>query len=511
MLITDWLHRAAERHPARIALEDAFNGRKLTYADLNRRASCFATLLVEEFKLHPGDRVAILSHNRPEYLEVLYGCAKSNTVLVCLNWRLAVGELSSIMDDCSPSVLVYESQFGVAANAIAAIHPNCALLVIDEHGGYEDMLSAAAPASNEMSPRSTDDAWHLLYTSGTTGRPKGVIQTFGMVFVNAINALLAGKVCSGDIFLNVLPFFHTGGLNLYTNPVLMVGGTVVIARRFDAAAAIARLSKDITSLFAVPTIYLTLASHPDFEAADFGAVRNFSVGGAPVPPRLAKIFARKGAVIAPGYGMTEAGPTIFAADLETASVKPLSVGKPVGLARTRIVGESGMEVIGSQPGELFIGGPVVTPGYWNKPDATTNTICDGWLKTGDVAYRDADGDVFIVGRKKDMYISGGENVYPVEIENVLQGVPGVAEAAVVGVPSEKWGEVGLAVLVAAKGCRIAEDDVLSACRSQLAGYKVPHFVQVVDALPRTPTGKVEKHKLAGLASSNNVEAIGVQE
>lgn len=507
MQVTDWLYRAAELYPTRIAVEDASDGRCFTFMELNLRASRFADVLANEHKLAMGSRVAILSHNRPEYLEVLYGCAKAGAVLVCLNWRLMADELLPIIDDCAPSLLVYEPEFAAVAAAIHDAHSECVLLPLDADGGYEHALANARSTAAEMPARDMNDIWHLLYTSGTTGKPKGVLQTYGMVLVNGVNTLLAGKVVQGDVFLNVLPFFHTGGLNLYTNPILMTGGTVIIMRRFDAAATIARLGRDVTSLFGVPAIYLQLAGHPDFANADLTRVRNLSIGGAPVPPSLAEAFARKGVVIAPSYGMTEAGPTIFAADIATAAAKPLSVGKPVGLAQIRIIDAMGEEIRDTARGELMIGGPVVTPGYWNRPTATAESIRDGWLSTGDIACRDADGDVFVVDRKKDMYISGGENVYPAEIESILYGLPGVAEAAVVGVPSEKWGEVGLAVLVAAKGDRISSDEVLLACRSKLAGYKVPHFVRVIDALPRTPSGKVEKHKLPMLLQLNDMRSV----
>jgi len=496
MLITDWLQRAADHHPQRIALEDIASGEWLDYATLDRRVGQIAWALCDRYRLAPGARVAVLAQNCFAHLELLFACARAELVFVPLNWRLAAAELRSIVQDCRPALLVYESDFATAG--VAAVEGiDCIQVALDDPHGYEAIPADAGGAIAAMEPRNDDDLWMLLYTSGTTGKPKGVMQTFGMVYVNAVNTLVSGKVLAGDVFLNVLPFFHTGGLNLYTLPVLMTGGTVIVERRFDPAITLARLSHDVVSMFAVPAIYLTLANHPDFAAARFPRLRNLSVGGAPIPPAIGDAFAAKGLVVAPSYGMTEAGPTIFASDPETAARKPLSVGKPVGAALIRLVDRDGHEIRGAGRGELQLAGPVVTPGYWNRQEATRDTIKNGWLGTGDIAVRDNDGDIFIVDRLKDMFISGGENVYPAEVENFLYDLPDIADAAVIGVPDTRWGEVGLAVVVPKPGRVIEPDRLRAACRAQLAGYKVPHHVRIVDALPRTPSGKVEKHKLRG--------------
>ncbi|MCP4615451.1 MAG: long-chain fatty acid--CoA ligase [Bradyrhizobium sp.] len=494
MLVTDWLRRAADHYPERVALEDIATGERLSYAALDGRVGRIAWTLRERYRLQPGARVAILAQNRFAHLELLFACARAGLVLVPLNWRLAATELRSIVRDFQPSLLVHEPDF--AAAAIAAVEEtDCIQLTLDDPQGYDAMQAKAGGSIAAMAPRQDSDLWMLLYTSGTTGQPKGVMQTFGMVYVNAVNTLVSGKVVPGDVFLNVLPFFHTGGLNLYTLPVLMTGGSVIIAPRFDPAATLARLSRDVVSMFAVPAIYLTLANHPDFTAARFPRLRNLSVGGAPIPPAIGEAFAAKGLVVAPSYGMTEAGPTIFASDPETAARKPLSVGKPVGAALVRLVDRDRNEISGEGRGELQIAGPVVTPGYWNRLEATRDAIEHGWLSTGDVAVRDGDGDIFIVDRLKDMFISGGENVYPAEVENFLYDLPDIAEAAVIGVPDPRWGEVGLAVVVPKPGMEIVPDRLRAACKSHLAGYKVPQHVRVVDSLPRTPSGKVEKHRL----------------
>lgn len=494
MLITDWLRSAADHHPQRIALQDVPTGARLSYAELDLRVGRIAWSLQESYHLPKGARIAILSQNRFAHIELIFAAARAGLVVVPLNWRLAASELSAIVQDFRPSLLIYEPEF--AAIATQALEGSaCVRLPLDDPQGYEALQSKAAGTIGTMAPRSDEDLWMLLYTSGTTGRPKGVMQTFGMVYVNAVNTLISGKVAPGDVFLNVLPFFHTGGLNLYTLPILMSGGTVIIERRFDPEATLMYLSNDVDSMFAVPAIYLALANHPAFPSTRFRRLRNLSVGGAPIPPVIGEAFAKKGIVVAPSYGMTEAGPTIFASDIQTAARKPLSVGKPVGASLVRLIDDSGNEIQHSGRGELQIAGPVVTPGYWDRPEATQEAIRDGWLSTGDVAVRDDDGDIFIVDRLKDMFISGGENVYPAEVENFLHDLPDVAEAAVIGVPDARWGEVGLAVVVPRPGSKVEPDRLRAACKVQLAGYKVPQHVRIVDALPRTPSGKVEKHKL----------------
>jgi fatty-acyl-CoA synthase len=341
-----------------------------------------------------------------------------------------------------------------------------------------------------------DETWYLLYTSGTTGRPKGVIQTFGMAFFNAVNAMLATKLSGDDVLLAALPFFHTGGLNLYANPILHAGGTVVIQKQFDAGEAIrwldGRGSVPITQFLGVPAVYLFISQHPEFASARFAAMRHWSAGGSPMPLALLETYAAKGIAICFGFGMTETGPTVFIPDEATARAKPGSVGKPVGSMLARVVDREGRDCGPGERGELLVRGPGVTPGYWRNPQATAEALREGWLHTGDVAYFDEDGDYWIVDRVKDMYISGGENVYPAEIENLLYRMPGVAEAAVIGVPDPRWVEVGLAVIVPAPGAQLTEEAVREYCRAGLAGYKVPKRVRFVDALPRTPAGKVEK-------------------
>lgn len=508
MYVVDWLHKHALHMPDKVALVDVESGRTVTYRQFDERASRFAEYLGERLRLAPGARVAVLAHNSSDYFEMLYGCAKAGMVMVCLNWRLAAAELLPILRDCSPDVLVAGDGFLATAAALADALPLRAVLHLaddesaDVPGGwteYEAMLAGSSGRVIEMPCRDEHEVWHLLYTSGTTGQPKGVIQTYGMVFFNAVNAMLANKITRDDVFLNVLPFFHTGGLNLYANPVLHAGGAVHIMRQFDAEVTLRKLDasagEGITMFFAVPAVYLFLSQHAGFAAADFSRVRNMSAGGSAVPRPLLEAYLAKGVTICFGFGMTETGPTVFVCDEATARRKIGTIGKPVGSMLTRVVDTQGRDVAPGERGELLIKGPGVTPGYWNLPQATDAAIRGGWLYSGDIAYMDEEGDYYIVDRAKDMFISGGENVYPAEVENVLFQLAAVSEAAVIGVPDARWGEVGMALVVAKPGMALDAEGVLAHCRAALASYKVPRHVRMIEALPRTPSGKVEKHKL----------------
>ncbi|MGE5145228.1 MAG: AMP-binding protein, partial [Candidatus Eiseniibacteriota bacterium] len=312
-----------------------------------------------------------------------------------------------------------------------------------------------------------------------------------------VNLTGAIDLTARDVTLNYLPLFHTAGINLHTLPTLIAGGSVVVLPGFDADRFFDLIEAGrITALLAVPAIYQALSVHARFADADLSKVRSWSSGGAPLAHALIDIYAKRGVTLCQGYGMTETGPTTFLMRPEEAERKLGAVGRPLMMTESRIVGVDGRDVAAGEAGELLIRGANVTPGYWNRPDATAETLdADGWLHTGDVARVDADGYVYIVDRIKDMYISGGENVYPAEVENVLAGHPDVLEASVIGVPDERWGEVGCAYVIPRPGRAVDDAALRVYCREHLAGYKVPKSFVVVDDLPRTPAGKVRKHVL----------------
>lgn len=506
MYTFDWLAKQADLRPDKTALIDEATGRRFTYAAFHERAGRFAAVVRQEWRLQPGDRVALLAHNSSDYFEILWGCAKAGVILVCLNWRLAVPELEFIMRDADPVALIYDPPFAAVAAELAETLGLERVMALGDEAGIGRLVyeSALAQAGHPIVMPATplDTPWYILYTSGTTGRAKGVIQTHGMVLYNALNIGLAIDLTADDVTLNLLPCFHTGGLNLYANPTFHVGGTAIIQRTFEPATTLRLLAEEATAFFGVPAVYLFLSQHPDFTTTHFAQMRSWGCGGAPMPHSLLETYAQQGIVIRQGFGMTETGPTVFMVDEAHALSKLGSVGKPQMYVAVRIVDQNGRDLPAGQPGELLIQGPGVTPGYWQRPETTAETIVDGWLHTGDVAVCDEDGYYTIVDRWKDMFISGGENVYPAEVENVIFRLEGVAEVAVIGVPDETWGEVGRAIVVLKPGYTLTEAEVLHFCSRHLARYKVPKSAVFVPSLPRNAAGKVLKHQLRRQATGD---------
>lgn len=490
--IPDIAAKRAALTPDRLAFREIETGRAVTYAEFHGRAGRIAALL-HQHGIAGGDRVAILTHNDIAFFETLVACARAGAILVPLNWRQPAAELGPVIENCRPSLLLSDKTHDEIATALAAAHrlPHLGRAQFDA-----GVAAAAAPSASEpFWP--TDGVWYLLYTSGTTGTPKAVIQTFGMAIANYVNIAQAVELAGSDTSLNFLPLFHTAGINLYTLPLFIAGGTSHVLRKFEVSQVVdALIAGTCTKFFAVPAIYQALALHPDFEKLDFSRVRGWACGGAPLPVGLIRRFAAKGVRVCNGMGMTETGPTVFLVDPAHVEAKIGSVGVPQILSEVRVVNAEGVDCAADESGELLIRGPNVTPGYWNDEPATRAAFAaGGWLKTGDIARRDHDGYFFIVDRIKDMFISGGENVYPAEVERALYAHPSIQEVAVIGVPDANWGEVGAAFVVPRTGMAVDPDAVRAFCRERLAAYKVPKHVAVVADFPRTAAGKVQKHLL----------------
>ncbi|MFN3945944.1 MAG: class I adenylate-forming enzyme family protein [Allosphingosinicella sp.] len=489
--VPDLIAKRALLTPHAVALEDVRAGRLIGYGELNERASRSAALIAAR-GVAEGDRIALLCRNRIEFFELLFACAKLGAILVPLNWRMPPAELDGLIADCAPALLFHGAEDADAVRALSAPPP---LIALD--GDYPALRDAAVPApSRDHWPAAS--IWYLLYTSGTTGRPKGVIYTYRMALSNFVNIGTAIGITAADATANFLPLFHTAGINLHSLPTLIAGGRVLVLPGVDAEALVRLFEgRRIDTFFAVPTVYQTLLDHPRFAAAPLGHVRHWGCGGAPLPDVLVERYRHLGVRVCNGMGMTETGPTAFLMDRDDAWERVGSVGKPQLLCSVRIVGFDGRDVAPGEVGDLLFGGPAVTPGYWRNEDATRAAFTeDGWLRSGDLARRDPDGFYYIAGRRKDMFISGGENVYPAEVENVLCAHPAVADVAVVGAPHPTWGEAGRAFIQLASGTLPpAADELRSFCRSRLAPYKVPLSFEYVREFPRTSAGKIQKHLL----------------
>jgi len=498
--LPDLAAKRAELAPAAIALEDAATGRTLTFADLDDRAARAAGLLAAR-GIAEGDRVALLCRNRIEFFELLFGCGKLGAILVPLNWRMPAPELDLLLADCQPKLLICGDKDRATAAELAFELP------VLSFAAYEAGLAAAEPGDW---PRTWpgERIWYLLYTSGTTGQPKGVIYNPRMAVSNYINIRTAIDLASADSTACFLPLFHTAGINLHALPTLFAGGRVIMLDGADIEGLVQLLeARRLDTVFAVPTVYQSLLDHPRFAAAPLGAVRHWGCGGAPLPDALVGRYRALGIRVCNGMGMTETGPTAFLTDPADAWDHVGSVGKPQILSSVRIVDEAGRDVPDGTVGDLLFGGPGVTPGYWRQDAATRDAFAPGgWLRSGDLARRDAQGFYHIAGRRKEMFISGGENVYPAEVENVLCAHPAIAEAAVIAAPDGKWGEVGHAYIMPIRGVAALDTAELEAfCRARLAAYKVPRSFHMVADFPRTAAGKIQKHLIVEPGRPSHVE------
>lgn len=506
VLASDWIAFHADRTPDKIAIIDQHTSNTLTYAEFDDRAGRLAAFMRDVWDIETGDHVAILARNSAAYFEFQFACVKLGAVMLPLNWRLANPELIFILNDAQAKGLVYDAEFSAQIPDLQAQTGITHTLEIDvnaETSAYENAITATT-SQVSMNPATTHDTpMTIMYTSGTTGRPKGVIITHGMTFWNMINISTPAGLNHDSVHYVVLPTFHTGGLNLYANPVFHHGGTNIIAREFDPAVALQTLSNPalgVTHFFGVPAIYLFMSQYDAFADTDLSHIHSWGCGGAPMPASLLKTYAERGIIIQLGFGMTETSPTVFLIAKRRVMDKPTSVGKPLLHTRVRIIDDNGDDVPPGVVGEVLVGGPNITPGYWQRPDANVETFFTDetgtrWVHSGDAGMFDEDGCVYIVDRYKDMYISGGENVYPAEVEQVIFQLAGVADVGVIGVPDERWGECGLAVVVRKPDTDLTDEMIITHCRENLAKFKVPRAVVWVDELPRNAAGKVLKRKL----------------
>ena len=506
MIAGDLLGERARLTPDKLALvtvPPTPGAERLTYAALDRRANLVARAFRERFGLAKGDRVGLLSGNRVEFLDVFFACAKAGTVLVPIGTRLTAVEIAHVVKDSGLDVLLYDGDHAEHVRELASHVSLRAAVALDPESkadpgdgdlpGEIGALLEAPPLRERMAP---EDLWAILYTSGTTGKPKGVMIPHRQVLWNGYNTAVSWQLREDDVTPIFLPLYHAGGLFAFLVPIVTIGGTVVLHSGFDAAEIWTTIERErATVVLGVPTIWERLSEHPGFAAADLSSVRWLVSGGAPLPRFLIDRYQARGIVFKQGYGLTEVGVNCFSMTKEESVEKAGSIGKPLLFAEARLLGADGAPVAEGEVGELCLRGPHVSRGYWGRPEATAEALdADGWWHTGDLARCDADGFYTIAGRAKDLLIRGGVNVYPAEIEGELLLHPDVRDAAVIGVPDEKWGEAGVAFLVAGER-RPTADELLEFLGTRLARYKHPSAFVFVESLPRTAYGKVVKGEL----------------
>ncbi len=506
--IGSWLTKRAILTPDKEAV--VHGEKRLTYHDLNGRVNRLSRAL-QGIGIRSGDRLSILSVNGVEYVETIMATAKLGAIVVPLNWRLTPTELTFILNDSGAETLLFHPDLLEAAGKLKeqAGIKEWVVMGPKEMGGARacEQLMAAQTDDEPIPDRVPDlDTPHIImYTAGTTGKPKGAVLSQGASFWNAVNLTVALDFTSHDRNLAVLPMFHIGGIGLFTLPMLHVGGTVVIQRTFEPAGTLELLeSEAITLFFGVAAVFLFLMQHPKFNGQSFQKVRVVMSGGAPLPVSLVHQYEGAGIMLQQGFGMSEAAPSIATLEKDLAVQKAGSIGKALMHVEADVVDDDMNRLPPDQVGELVIRGPNLMREYWGRPEATKESFSGGWFHTGDLARMDPDGDLYIVDRKKDMFISGGENVYPAEVENAIYELTQVSETAVIGMKDEKWGEVGMAVVVVKEGQSLTGDHVLAHLKRRLAKFKIPKSVVFMDRLPRNAAGKVLKNVLRE-AHHNNEE------
>ena len=481
--VGSWTARRASRTPDRLAI--VHHGRRWTYRELHDRVLRLAGVL-REAGVCRGDRVAYLGPNHPAFLETLFATGLLGAVFVPLNTRLAAPELAYNLTDSGTAVLVHAPEHADVVGKIADEIPVRHYIVV----GHD------APAAAEFvdEPVGLDDVCLIMYTSGTTGRPKGVVLTHGNITWNCVNVLVDVDLARDESTLVVAPLFHAAGLTMTCLPTLLKGGTVVLMSAFDPAAVLETIETHrVTYMFGVPAMFQAMADSPRWADTDLSSLRHLNCGGAPVPDTTIVTYLRRGLSFSQGYGLTEAAPGALYLPGDMATAKAGTAGVAHFFTDVRVVGEDLADVPPGGRGEIVISGPNVMTGYWGRPEATEQALRGGWLRTGDVGAPDEDGYVTIVDRLKDMIISGGENIYPAEIERVLGYHPAVSECAVIGIPDPVWGEVGRAVVARAPGTEVTEPELLDFLRGRLAKYKVPKSIVFADHLPRNATGKLMRN------------------
>jgi len=503
MDLSCWIDRHADFSPEKTAIH--FQGNDISYAALAEHIAHLASLLTAELGVGRGHRVAFLGQNSPEALALLFACARIGAIFVPLNWRLAAPEHQRMLNDCAPQALFVEAEYidhveGIRA-ALSVPHYVAMSGGRKTWLGFDDLL-AATSIRTAAGDASYDDAVLICYTSGATGIPKGVVLSQNAILFNALNSAHCHDLTSADKVLTTIPLFHVGGLNIQSTPALHLGATVILQRSFDPGATFDDIvNHGVTLTVLVPAQLQTMIGHAKWAEADLSTLRAVTTGSTFVPDRFVEAFHARGVPVLQVYGSTETTPITIYTTRHDATANVGAAGKTALHCDVRVVDEAGADISDGRSGEILVRGPNVMLEYWRQPETTAEAVRDGWYYSGDMGHVDGDGFYYVDDRKKDMIISGGENIYPAELENILVGCDDVAEAAVVGRSDKTWGEVAVAVVVRCADNSLAADDVLKLFEGVLARFKHPKDVVFTDSLPRNAMGKVLKDELRVLVGT----------
>lgn len=497
MISFDWFDKWAGYHPFKIAFRDFETEREYSYSQFNKLGNNFSGILHREYGFSKGDRLAVIAENNLEYIVLFAVAQKMGIVLVPLNFRLTAHELEFVISDAELKGIVYDEKFLPKIENLKSYQEIGFKMAMKS---FEEINHACL--SNKINPPkpisliTEDDPIFILYTSGTTAFPKGALYTHKMLFWNSINTELRLDLTSGDVSLNCAPPFHTGGWNVLLAPFIHHGAYTLIMRSFDAELVLEMLEFERATIWwAVPTMLKMMAESPVFDKVELSRLRYLIVGGEAMPIPLIEKWHKKGVLIRQGYGLTEVGPNVTSLNHKDAIRKKGSIGTLNFYYEARLVNQKFEEVAADEIGELVLKGPTVTPGYWKNDAATRETIQDGWFHTGDLMRKDDEGYFYVVDRIKNMYISGGENVYPAEVEHIIRSHASVAEAAIVGVSDEKWGEAGMAFVCLKPGFALNDDELRAYCMGRLAKYKIPKYFRFLSNLPKNDAGKIDRKVL----------------
>jgi fatty-acyl-CoA synthase len=497
MDLSDLIARNADFTPGKTAIR--FGDRMLGYATLHARIVDAARALKSELGVGRGDRVALLAANHSDSLVTLYACARLGAMLVTMNWRLAVPEQLYILSDSGAKVLIVDKEFSAVVTQLAQHLPDIKVVGLDyapDGAPSFDELLGSGTGDGRNPHTDTSNPLLLVYTSGTTGRPKGAVLRQEALVWNAMMSQHAHDMRSDDHILTFLPMFHVGGLNIQTTPALQLGATVTIHQRFAPDTALQAIAQDKPTLIVmVPAVMQAVIQHPLWKNTDVSSIRAVAAGSSLIPVPLIKAFMERGVPVIQIYGSTETGPIAIYTRVGGDLSRLTSTGLPGLYCDAKVVDNDGREVPPGATGEVVVRGPNVLYEYWGNSRATAEVLRNGWYHTDDIGTRDADGYFYIHDRKKNMIISGGENIYPAEVERVLHDHPCIAEAAVIGRPDPKWQEVPVAYIVCRKGMNVGDEEVKAFVGQHLARFKIPREIVFVESLPRTALGKVQHFML----------------